>query len=288
MRRALLLVLLALAAARCCLADGPGGDDDVDRKRHKRPWFCHNRDCPEFHTVREEMDYTKRCYEKSTWAVSCVFDVCMPDGVMLANARVLAYVRENDLWGGTPFANLVHLSFDSQAAWENASALATTSAFTSAADLPIQGPNSTAWERALGSLHKTVCAAYFLPNKYQGTAARTEVDRRPPRPSKDSHVRIYRAPRYEAFASGFAGFPSPPRFVFQAMRLAHALRWHGEDFKWGTVLFYVYNSPAETTGRWNEVLIPARPMHELLLGEGEDLFAGESNSDNTKQAVKVE
>lgn len=52
MNRALLLVLLALAALHCCLADGTAGDDDVDRKRHKRPWFCHRRDCPEFKTVR--------------------------------------------------------------------------------------------------------------------------------------------------------------------------------------------------------------------------------------------
>lgn len=51
MNRLLLLALLALAAVHCCLADGTGGDDDVDRKRHKRPWFCHRRDCPEFKTV---------------------------------------------------------------------------------------------------------------------------------------------------------------------------------------------------------------------------------------------
>lgn len=49
-------------------------------------------------------------------------------------------------------------------------------------------------------------------------ACRPQVDRRPPRPSKDSHVRIYRAPRYEAFASGFPGFPSPPRCAAGAQR----------------------------------------------------------------------
>lgn len=154
------------------------------------------------------------------------------------------------------------------------------------------------------------------------------------------------------------------------MRLAHALRWHGEDFKWGTALFYVYNSPSETAGRWNEVgnrliiggllltpftlppgvrqrgisctprspeprramqcvqhpppsrrvcampqvscavngarrplpfdprrcglwpppqvLIPARPMHQLLLGEGEDLFAGETDGGTQELGVNNE
>lgn len=80
-----------------------------------------------------------------------------------------------DLWGGTPFANLVHFSFDSQAAWENATLLAGTQACASAAELPPEGPNTTAWGVALGSLHRTVCAAYFLPAKYQGTAGRTQV-----------------------------------------------------------------------------------------------------------------
>lgn len=41
--------------------------------------------------------------------------------------------------------------------------------------------------------------------------------------------------------------------MFQAMRMVHALKWRGEDFKWGTALFYVYNSPSETASRWNEV-----------------------------------
>lgn len=80
-----------------------------------------------------------------------------------------------DLWGGTPFANLVHLSFGSQAAWNNASALAGTSGYASAAEMPPEGLNNTAWQAALGSLHRTVCAAYFLPGKYQGAAPRAEV-----------------------------------------------------------------------------------------------------------------
>lgn len=58
MRKELVFVLLALVAARCCLSDGEGGDDDVDRRRHKRPWFCHRRDCPEFRTVRAPALFT--------------------------------------------------------------------------------------------------------------------------------------------------------------------------------------------------------------------------------------
>jgi hypothetical protein len=38
-----------------------------------------------------------------------------------------------------------------------------------------------------------------------------QVDRRPPRPGRKSHVCIFRAPRFEAYATGFPGFPSPPR-----------------------------------------------------------------------------
>ncbi len=35
-------------------------------------------------------------------AVPCAAAVCMPDGVMLANARVLSYVRENGELGSWP------------------------------------------------------------------------------------------------------------------------------------------------------------------------------------------
>lgn len=37
-----------------------------------------------------------------------------------------------------------------------------------------------------------------------------------------------------------------------------------------------------------QVLIPARPMHELLLGEGEDLFAGTTEGNNDRQAMKAQ
>ncbi len=77
----------------------------------------------------------------------------------------------------------MHLSLASQAAWENASSPAFTQAYASAAELPPEGLNNTAWEAAQGSIHQTVCAAYFLPDKYQGTAARPQVWRRPAVPT---------------------------------------------------------------------------------------------------------
>lgn len=98
MRSATLLLLLLLGLAACAAA-----------RRHKGPWFCHGRSCPHFKTVRgwwgswaealeeqcsrhlgpchppqlwvglppqleDEGDYTKRCYARTTWAISCALD----------------------------------------------------------------------------------------------------------------------------------------------------------------------------------------------------------------------
>ena len=98
MRAPLVVLLLALAVA----CEG-----------RKRPWFCHDRDCPSFETastivdvqgrllwrgggawaaaaelvtvrlsatasaslqVDKSADFSKRCYDKATWAASCSFD----------------------------------------------------------------------------------------------------------------------------------------------------------------------------------------------------------------------
>jgi hypothetical protein len=121
----------------------------------------------------------------------------------------------------------------------------------------------------VGQAHKTICAAYFLPNKYQADMPRNEVcacrgsqvncwthmafqrmamcifqlcdnlaaccnmllmmhlthrpvqvDRRPPRPSRRSGVKIVRIRDFEAFVSGFHGFPTPPRWALGLHNLA--------------------------------------------------------------------
>lgn len=96
--------------------------------------------------------YVTRHYARSTWAFSCAHDVRRAEGVLEANARVLKYVKDNDLWGGAPFAFVVHVSLESQDAWNANERLGSLEA-GGAEDL----------------LHKTVCAAYFLPRKYQAS-----------------------------------------------------------------------------------------------------------------------
>lgn len=60
---------------------------------------------------------------------------------------------------------------------------------------------------------------------------------------------------------GFGGFATPPRFVYEAMRLAHLLKWHREEAAWGTAMLFEYDGPARVTNRWNEArpccLLPA-------------------------------
>ena len=64
------------------------------------------------------------------------------------------------------------------------------------------------------------------------------------------------------------------------MRLLHSLKWNHEDVAWQTSVFSVYNGPAETKGRWNEVLLPAGRKHmDEMLMEGRDVFAGEGGPD---------
>lgn len=43
--------------------------------------------------------------------------------------------------------------------------------------------------------------------------ASTDLDRRLPRPRKDSRVRLFRTARWEAYVAGFSGFATPPRWA---------------------------------------------------------------------------
>ncbi len=53
------------------------------------------------------------------------------------------------------------------------------------------------------------------------------------------------------------------------MQLVHQLKWHRENFDWSTALFFVYDPPTTVTERWNEVLIPKKRFHDLLLAAEE-------------------
>lgn len=81
-------------------------------------------------------------------------------------------MKENDLWGATPFASVVHLSLDAQRAL-NASL---PSPPAGAAPEGAPGLDAAAEAAAVEvaavealehGLHRTVCFAYFLPNRYQ-------------------------------------------------------------------------------------------------------------------------
>ena len=53
--------------------------------------------------------------------------------------------------------------------------------------------------------------------------------------------------------TGFSGFPSPMRFVFNVMRLKHALLWGHRHAAWNIVTGFVYDPPDALWGRHNEV-----------------------------------
>lgn len=127
-----LLVVASLGLACAAAATDPAAP------ANKRPWFCRGRDCPDFKTVGagplgaalavaappgaaalaacaqgasapplplqldEEDGYTRRCYEKSNWAVSCAWDATMPEGILRARANVLAYIKGAGARGGGP------------------------------------------------------------------------------------------------------------------------------------------------------------------------------------------
>lgn len=89
-------------------------------------------------------------------------------------------------------------------------------------------------------------------------------------------MRVVRLPRWEAFATGFGGFPSPMRYLFNFMRMRHALLWDHRHFEWRMGTAFMYDPPDALKGRWNEALIPARRMEDLV-AEGEDLFGPEAD-----------
>eukprot|EP00887_Chlorella_sp_A99_P006628 scaffold3.g6628.t1 len=173
----------------------------------------------------ERPAWERRHYERSSWAVSCVHDARRAEGVLRATAKVLAYVKENDLWGGAPFAHVVHVDFEGLEAWNKSASMESLEA-------PAPG------------------------------ASGDGLDRRPPKPGKDSGVWVIRHRGFDAYVAGFPGFPTPPRLIFAAMRLMHDLRWAKKDF------------------RWNTVLVPAGGRHllEILFDEGEDVFGGEAGA----------
>lgn len=63
--------------------------------------------------------------------------------------------------------------------------------------------------------------------------------------------------------------------MWQTMALVHKLHWHREEFDWTTALFFVYDPPTAVEDRWNEVLIPAKSFHDLLVDEGQELAVEE-------------
>ena len=81
---------------------------------------------------------------------------------------------EHHLWGATPFANVVHLSWEAQQAWNASAALMQAAGGDPGATATSADENTTA-AGVECCLHKTVCAAYYLPDKYQGTPTRSEV-----------------------------------------------------------------------------------------------------------------
>lgn len=62
-------------------------------------------------------------------------------------------------------------------------------------------------------LHRLNSGSCSPACRYQAVSpASTDLDRRPPRPSKDSRVRLFRTRRWEAYVAGFSGFATPPRW----------------------------------------------------------------------------
>jgi hypothetical protein len=87
---------------------------------------------------------------------------------------------EHHLWGATPFANVVHLSWEAQQAWNASAALMQAAGGDPGAGATSADANTTAAGGVECCLHKSVCAAYYLPDKYQGTPTRNEVRTRCP------------------------------------------------------------------------------------------------------------
>lgn len=62
-------------------------------------------------------------------------------------------------------------------------------------------------------LHRLNSGSCSPACRYQAVSpASTDLDRRPPRPSKESRVRLFRTRRWEAYVAGFSGFATPPRW----------------------------------------------------------------------------
>lgn len=221
-----------------------------DRDGDKTPWFCHDRDCPRFKTMREWGSFSIRRYTSSVWAAVCLRGAQHEEALWRGTAELMNYIKgDNDnetaLWGGTPFAHHVSLSEEQLDAW-NASA---------------HNQPSLEW------LHKTVCVAYYLPEKYQGNT-------RPPKPSNDA-VRIVRVPRWIAYVSGFDGFPTKWRVIREYIGLVRLLKIHCVPFNWRVAVGFVYDPPFVTEDRHNEVLVPARRLDELFGQDAKDIFADE-------------
>ncbi|GAB4823281.1 hypothetical protein N2152v2_010327 [Parachlorella kessleri] len=249
----LLLLLLALAAVAAVSADGVLEPSSLDRRKDKNPWFCHGKDCPRFETLKQRGPFAVRRYERSTWATVCARDTQQEEALWHGVAELFEYIKgdnkkDKKLFGGTPFARYVLVEPEHMLAW-----------------------NATAHnETSLECVHKIVCVAYFLPNKYQGGG------RRPPKP-ESKHVRIVRVPKWTAFVKEFEGFPTRIRcnevkdfssrimFIFEYVGLLNVLKFNRVPFNWRVAMGFVYDPPFAKPPQHNEVLVPAgRPKHDAM------------------------
>lgn len=250
------LAFLAILLLATSVAGKKKKCKEEEEEENKAPWFCHEKACPEFTTLKTWGDFEIRRYHESTWAAVCIPNAYHEEALMWGLAELMQYVRganddEKELWGGTPWAHHVSLEPHHLEAW-----------------------NATAGqEPAMDHLHKKVCVAYFLPKKYQG-------DKRPPRPDSEA-VRIVRVPRWIGFVSQFDGFPTKFRMIFHYMRMVELLKLHHVPFNWRVAMSFVYDPPYAIKDRHNEVLVPARRLDDLFSDNALDLFS------ETKQVLAV-
>lgn len=99
------------------------------------------------------------------------------------------------------------------------------------------------------------CCSLTAPHRYQAVSpASTDLDRRPPRPRKDSRVRLFRTARWEAYVAGFSGFATPPRWAWGGLK-SHGPPAVGVGT--GGIMCMRYNlQPTPGTGRAEMTRLP--------------------------------
>ncbi|CAM9773004.1 unnamed protein product [Lampetra planeri] len=230
MLAALVLPVLVLGWT---MADASGAKVDAAKK----PWFCHDLDCPTFTLVAEHEGFQERAYEASQWVMTRVEGKAYERAVFDGFMRLFRYIGGyNKGVLSSVAAGLKPRTFATSGQTRRRSA---PSVYLIAVVMRVR---SVRCRRARAEHNLTV--SFFVP----------PGSREPPAPS-DPRVEFTSLPAMTAFVSSFDGYAMERDWLHQSQLLAKALDDAKLPYQLGSFHSAGYDPPFRPINRHNEVWI---------------------------------